>query len=451
MTSTVPIVPYDRRAIVIGGSIAGLLAARLLADHFDLVTVLERDEWVDAPLRRAGVPQAAHQHVLLLRGLQIAERLFPGVRDELIAHGAPVVDMAADMAWLTPAGWGVRFPSDLKMLTCSRELLEWTLRRRLLALPNVRAIDSIETIGLVEEAGAIAGVRVRARRAGTAQEQERAALVVDASGRHTRLPDWLAQIGRPKPQEIVVDGRLGYASRVYRLTNPERLEWRGAYVQPAPPAHTRGGVIFPLEGERWHVTLAGIGGDYPPTDEAGFLAFARSLRDPILHDALRDAEALTPIAGYRATENRRRCYERMADWPDGLVALGDAACAFNPVYAQGMTTAALAAETLAALLTQRTRHGAIDHRGLGRQFQRALARVNAPPWQLATSEDLRLPQTTGARAGTMTRIMHRYLDRVIALTTTRADVRLAFLRTMHMLDGPSAICAPHIVWAALRA
>jgi 2-polyprenyl-6-methoxyphenol hydroxylase-like FAD-dependent oxidoreductase len=211
-------------------------------------------------------------------------------------------------------------------------------------------------------------------------------------------------------------------------------------------------VIFPIEGDAWLLTLAGIGGDYPPTDESGFLAFARSLRSPILADAICDAEPLTPIAGYRATENRWRRYEQLPRLPDGLMVLGDAACAFNPVYAQGMTTAALAADTLRTVLARQPhRQGEIAIEGLGRTFQCALARVNTAPWRLATSEDLRLPQTTGGRRTVAVTLLHAYFDRVIRLTTTRADVRLAFLRTMHMLDAPAVLFTPRVIAAAMRA
>jgi 2-polyprenyl-6-methoxyphenol hydroxylase-like FAD-dependent oxidoreductase len=437
------------QAVVIGGSIAGLLAARVLFDHFDTVSVFERDRMPSAPSPRSGAPQAAHQHVLLLRGLQIVEALFPGFRDELAALGAPIVDMAAEMAWLTAAGWGVRFESDLKMLTCSRDLLEWALRRRLLALGSIRFVEAADVCGLAGDGHGIVGVRVRHRGLSADNQDECARLVVDASGRRSKLPEWLAALGYDRPQERVVNGYLGYASRIYRTPAAPRQTWRGAYVQPAPPAHKRGGVIFPLEGNRWQVTLAGMGGDYPPTDEAGFLGFAESLRSPILFDAIRDAEPLTPVAGFRSTENRCRRYETLRRWPEGLIVLGDAACAFNPVYAQGMTTAALGAQTLSALLARRGTRDSLA--GLGRQFQRELARVNAAPWQLATSEDLRLPQTTGAKVSMGTRLAHAYFDRVIQLTTERQDVRLAFLRTMHMLDGPGVLFAPRIVVAALRA
>ena len=445
--NTTPRLPH---AIVIGGSIAGLLAARVLTDHFRTVTIIERDRLPFTPAARSGAPQSAHQHVLLLRGLQITEALFPGISDELIGAGAPVIDMAADVAWLTAAGWGVRFESDQKILTSSRELLEWSIRRRLAEQDGIRFVETADVCGLVRSGDAVVGVRLRARGVRAGEQEERAHLVVDTSGRHSKLPEWLAALGYARPRERVVNGYLGYASRMYRLPAAVPQTWRGLYVQPAPPHHRRGGVIFPLEGDRWHVTLAGVGRDYPPIDEAGFLEFAQSLRSRILFDAIRHAEPLSPISGFRATENRWRAYESIRRFPDGILVLGDAACAFNPVYAQGMTTAALGAETLATLLERRRvrETGAIA--GLGRLFQRALARGNAPAWQLATSEDLRLIETTGARASVATRLGHAYFDRIIRLTTERPDVRLAFLRTMNMLDGPRVLFAPRILSAALR-
>jgi flavin-dependent dehydrogenase len=443
---------HGSHAIVIGAGIAGLLAARVLANHFASVTLVERDRLPSAPKPRAGAPQAAHGHVLLLRGLQVLESLFSGLSQELIDRGAPIVDMAQDVAWLTPAGWGIRFAGDLHLLSCSRDLLEWAIRQRLLATPGVRIQEATDVCGLVVEHERVRGIRVRARGLRSEEQEVPAALVVEASGRHSRLPDWLAAIGYDRPREDVVNGYLGYASRIYRLPHAERLDWRGAYVQPAPPRYTRGGVIFPIEGDAWLLTLAGIGGDYPPTDESGFLAFARSLRSPILADAICDAEPLTPIAGYRATENRWRRYEQLPRLPDGLMVLGDAACAFNPVYAQGMTTAALAADTLRTVLARQPhRQGEIAIEGLGRTFQCALARVNTAPWRLATSEDLRLPQTTGGRRTVAVTLLHAYFDRVIRLTTTRADVRLAFLRTMHMLDAPAVLFTPRVIAAAMRA
>lgn len=431
-------------AVVIGGSMAGLLAARVLADRFERVRIVERDRFPKGPAPRGGVPQASHQHVMLKRGADVLERLFPGIRDELVAAGAPLADMANDMAWLTPFGWGVRFPSDLVMLTCSRDLLEWGVRKRLKALPEVRFLEGAEVTGLLPDVdgGRVAGVKIRFRGDEGGEEPLRADLVVDASGRDSRAPRWLKGLGYEPPEEVVINAHLGYASRVYRIPGGFEAGWKGAYVQVAPPKHTRGGVVLPLEGDRWLLTLAGTGGDYPPTDEKGFLGFARSLRDPILHDAVKDAEPLSPVSGYRATENRTRRYEKLARMPRNFVVLGDAACAFNPVYAQGMTVAALGAEALEQSLS--------DPSGPGRRFQKRLAKINAAPWTIATAQDLRVPGVIGGSPGLADRLMRRYMDRAVALSTRSERVRLTLLEAMNMTQNPSALFRPRVALEVLR-
>ena len=222
-------------------------------------------------------------------------------------------------------------------------------------------------------------------------------------------------------------------------------DWKCLYVQAAPPERTRGGVAFAIEGGRWIVTLGGIGGDYPPTEEAGFRQFMRSLASQELFEVVEGAQPLSPIAGYRATENRWRHYERLSRRPEGLLVLGDAACAFNPVYGQGMTMAALGALVLReSLEAQRTRQDdTLD--GLAREFQRALARLNKGPWLLATSEDFRSPLLDGARPGLSSRLMHRYLDRLIAHTTGDRDLRKVFLGVLHMINPPNALFRPDIL------
>jgi len=271
-----------------------------------------------------------------------------------------------------------------------------------------------------------------------------AKLVVDAGGRGSRLPSWLNDLGYSPPEETVVNSFLGYASRTYELNQAEDLSWKGAYIQPAPPEVRRGGVLFPTEGNRWLLTLAGLGKDYPPTDEPGFLEFARSLRSALFYNAIRHARPLSAISGFRATENRLRHYEKMAPWPEGLIVLGDAACTFNPVYAQGMTAAALAAETLEQCLEQHQRKDSIGH-GFSHRFQVRLFAVNNPSWLLATSEDLRVRGTVGQVLDWRTRLMHGYMDEVIGLTTRREDVRRVFLGAMHMLNQPTALFQPYIL------
>jgi 2-polyprenyl-6-methoxyphenol hydroxylase-like FAD-dependent oxidoreductase len=430
-------------AAIVGGSIAGLLAARVLTRHFDRVTIVERDVLPDSAVPRRGAPQANHNHVLLLRGRQLMEELFPGLQDAIVQDGGLLVDMANELAWLTPWGWGLRFASPLVMLACSRALIEWRLRQMVAASTAVTFTTGTAVSGIIVENRRVRGIRTDAG-------DLEATLVVDASGRGSRAPQWLEAAGFAPPRETIVNAFLGYASRFYRPAPAAERWWKGAYVQAAPPNHPRVGVILPVEGGLWHVTLGGGDRQYPPTDEAGFLEFARTLRSPFIYDAIRSAEPCSPVYATRSTENRQLHFETIR-MPEGFVVTGDAACAFNPVYGQGMTTAAIAARTLDACVeasTQRT--GAPHGDGLTTSFQRALARANSAPWMLAIGEDLRYRSTEGARCDARTRVMHRYMDAVGRLTTCDRAARLRLLRAFHMIAPPRSLFTPAMLWRVIR-
>jgi 2-polyprenyl-6-methoxyphenol hydroxylase-like FAD-dependent oxidoreductase len=229
---------------------------------------------------------------------------------------------------------------------------------------------------------------------------------------------------------------------LYRPPAEFASDWKGLYIQQAPPGDPRGGLVFPVEGGRWLVTLVGGDGDYPPTDEAGFLVFARGLRSPALYEAIAGAEPLTPISGHRATENRLRHYERLARFPDGVVALGDAVCAFNPVYGQGMTTAALGAEELDRWLLEESSHRGP---GRGRVFQHRLARATAAAWQISAGADYRFRTTEGPPQGRVARLTGGYIAAVMRVAMTRPWVRRRLTEVLHLLRPPSALFGPGVL------
>ncbi|MDP9438389.1 MAG: 2-polyprenyl-6-methoxyphenol hydroxylase-like oxidoreductase, partial [Actinomycetota bacterium] len=259
----------------------------------------------------------------------------------------------------------------------------------------------------------------------------------------------LEALGYPRPEETTVNAHLGDASRVYRRPEGFRADWKMAFVQAAPPDVTRGALLLPIEGGRWMLTLVGRDRDYPPTDEAGFMEFARSLRSQIINDAIEGAEPLSPIHGFRQTANRRRHYEKLPRQPHNFLVTGDAACAFNPVYAQGMTTAALGAEVLDECLREQRRPGG-DPTGLARGFQKRLARVNKAPWMLATGEDFRVRGVEGGKPNAVNRFMHRYMDRVLELSTKDAAVRLTLLEVFNLLKPPTTLFTPTIAKKVLK-
>jgi 2-polyprenyl-6-methoxyphenol hydroxylase-like FAD-dependent oxidoreductase len=441
--------PSRDTAIVIGGSMAGLLATRVLSSHFAKVILLDRDQFPDGPTPRKGVPQARHAHLLLAKGRMILEGLFPELPSDLLAAGAvPPLDLAADMAWLSPVGWGPRFNSGLTTFFCSRDLLETCVRARVKDLPNVQVIPGTEVMELlVAERGApVTGVRVRQREnMPDAPGEYHADLVVDASGRSSRAPEWLESLGYGRPPESHVNAFLGYASRLYKRPADFKADWQALFVQTRPPYGTRGGALFPMESGRWLVTLAGTAKDYPPTNEAAFLEFARSLPTPDLYEAISQAEPSGPISGYQRTENQWRHYERLAGWPRGFIVFGDAVCAFNPVYAQGMSAAALGAEVLDNWLL----HGS-ELATPSQDFQRELARALEVIWSLATSEDYRFPGTTGGGRSLSLRFAHWYLPRVQLLSVEDREVYMKLVQVLHLIAPPSILLQPGLILRVLR-
>ncbi len=423
------------------------MAARVLADHFDRVTIVERDRFPEGPAPRKGVPQSRHVHVLMTSGRQIVERLFPGLEESLLEAGAELIDSAEDFEFLTPAGFAPRFRSGIPFLQCSRELLEFAVRERVASIPRVRFLQGTDVTGLLPatQGEAVAGAKVRFRDGRAADEVILADLVIDASGRNSNASRWLEELGYEPPEETVVDSHLGYASRIYERSDDGARDWKALLVQAAPPDVTRGGVLYPIEGGRWIAGLSGVGGDYPPTDEEGFMEFARSLGTPMLYEAIKEAKPLSPIHGYRATKNRKRHYEKLSRQPHNFLVTGDAACAFNPVYGQGMTTAAIGAETIEEVLLERQ-----DMAGLSGRFQRRLAKTTGGAWLLATGQDFRVRGVEGASANAATRLSHPYMDRVLELSLNDLAVRRMLLEVFHMLKPPTAMFGPAVAAKVLR-
>jgi 2-polyprenyl-6-methoxyphenol hydroxylase-like FAD-dependent oxidoreductase len=444
-----------RHAIVIGGSIAGMTTARILTKHFRRVTIIERASLPIAPDFRKGVPQARHAHILLGRGQEILESLFPGLGQELLDQGATPVNMGSELALFNSGAWGQPFPSAINMIGCSRPLLENAIRQQLLRNPQVQLLVEQEVLGLTSDVQRqrATGIRLRNRRDLTGGETTLTAdLVVDASGRESRAPQWLTELGYVAPAESTVNAFAGYTSRIYRRPAHRREAWKAMYNMVSPPNFSRGGVILPMEGDLWQVTVMGMAKDYPPTDEAGFLAFLQAMPSPRMYEALKDAEPLTAPYGYRRAENRMRYYEKLPRYLENFLVAGDAVYAFNPVYGQGMTVAAMGSLTLEQCLQgQLRRHPNGDLSGLAQHYQRQLAQTMAAPWQMATGQDIRWPGTEGGlQPDAITRLIQRYLDRVLHTMPHNPTVAEAFYHVQNMLKPPTSLFHPRILWQVLR-
>ena len=367
--------------VVMGASLAGLWTAAAVASAGARVVLLDRDEAPDRPSVRRGVPQGAQPHVLLHRGLRAGEELLPGLRTELLEAGAVPVDTGV-LPWLGEHGWLASHPSyDVVSLT--RPLFEHRVRERVLGLPGVevRWGQHVEGLG---RSGADWRVRL------AAGPDLSAALVVDATGRSSRLRHWLADLGVQTPEPQVVDARVGYATQLV-AGGPDPRELPGVVLQATPESPV-GGLALPVEGRRWLVSAVGFGDRRPPRDPEGFAAFIAALPDPALSALLRSGERLGDVAVHRQTANRRHRYARVPDWPDGLLAVGDALCCFDPVYGQGVTVSACQALRLRSVLLPGLRPGTT--RRLLRQFDR----IVDFPWAVATGQDVRMPSSTGRQS-----------------------------------------------------
>ncbi|GAA0658910.1 hypothetical protein GCM10010193_07080 [Kitasatospora atroaurantiaca] len=431
------------RAVVVGGSIAGLLAAAALAGAFDEVLVLERDRLGADEGFRPGVPQARHVHGMLLRGAQAVERLLPGMQEELRADGAAVVDMGEQ---LLVSNQGQVTPPQtlgLPLQLFSRNFLETRMRDRVKALPGVTVQDAMSVTGLcaAQDGGRITGVTALADGESDASaEVIDADLVVDASGRTSRAADWLGALGYPAPDEVVVDAGQSYVTAWLDRHDALSDTGGGVYEIGQNMAHGRGGVGVAIQGSQVQVLLFGRGADQPSTDPAEFRAQARRLGSATITALAEAVGPGTPIYTYAKLINRRRLYHRMPRWPERFVVVGDGLCMFNPVYGQGMTVAAMQAEDLRTGAA-----GLLRDPGRTRALQRRLARRTSVPWLLATAQDSRWTE----RPSLLSPFCDWLLERMVTRIAGSRQLHKAFLQILQLLR-PTALANPRALYALLR-
>ncbi len=451
-TSQLAKAPFGR-AVVIGGSIAGLTAARILTNHFDKVTVIERGEFADGLDFPKGVPQARHPHILLIRGQQILEELFPGFGQDLIDGGAGSLNFGRDLEMRFPNGWLPHYETELQATAASRRLLDHTVYQRLSENPKVifKANCNVVSICTDDNNERVIGVQIHNRANGRVEDIP-AELIVDASGRSSKAPEWFRQIGIEPPAEQTVNAFPGYATRIYEIPEDFDQDWKTLYIMPNPPHVSRGAIILPMEGNRWHLSLLGMNRDYPPTDEAGFMEFARSLVSPKIYEAIKDAKPVTPIYGYRRAANRMRRYENMERYLEGFVAMGDAVYALNPVYGQGMTLAAIASQLLdQCLIEQAENESENGFSGMAKKFQTQLAKELVAPWQTATNEDMRWPETEGKQElDAASKFIGRYFNMVLKTMPHSVKVTNTFYQVQHMIAEPTILMRPDILFTVLK-
>lgn len=437
-----------RHVVVVGGSLAGLLAAHVLAGRADRVTVVERDRFPGGAEPRPGVPQGRHPHVLLQGGQVAMEALLPGFLTELREAGAPWVGMPSDMVLWQAGRWFRRVSASTHIYTGSRAQLEELVRRRVLANPLIDTVEGTDVMGLLGDASRVRGVLLRERSGDTRAELRalEADLVIDASGAGTKAPQWLAAIGAAAPHEETLDTGLAYASRVYR--GPKGVldgATVGYYVYPGP-SHLHGGGALPLEDGTHLVIVSGLRGDEPPTDDDEFVTYAKRLGHPLLDRWMDEAEPLSPPFGYRRTANVRRRYD-LPGPPAGFLATGDALCTFNPIYGQGMAVAAMSAVALRDALAD-------PHRTpTTRRAQRALLAASRQAWDISAGADRKMPGALGSAldGGPADRVADWYLRRVQERAPGDPVVGGAFRAVLTLAQPVSALFAPPVARAVLFA
>jgi 2-polyprenyl-6-methoxyphenol hydroxylase-like FAD-dependent oxidoreductase len=419
--------------------VAGLLAARVLADAVDEVLLVERDPWHEAAGHRRGVPQGRQPHLLLGRGREVLERLLPGFSADVVAAGGHEWDLHADGRHVSDVGQMAHRPSGMVGVAGSRPLLESVVRRRVTALPGVTVVAPA-TAEPVLRGDRVAGVRLR--RSTGEEQDEPAEVVVDATGRGSHLPVWLERQGYGRPPESSHELGLSYVSWTFPR-EPGDLDGAAVLVVTAAPDRPRGGLATAVEGDRWLVTASAYHGVTVPRDLDGFRAFLDDLVSPAVGRLVRGRLPLEPApVVHRVPASIRRHYERLARRPEGLLVLGDAYASFNPVYGQGMTVAALEAMALRADL-------ASGMEGLADRSARSTARAASTAWDMAASGDLRFPGVPGPRP-LRTRVLNAWVRQVVRAATTDPEIAEAFLRTVNLMGRPESLLSPALAVRVLR-
>ncbi|MEO1286908.1 MAG: FAD-binding monooxygenase [Chloroflexota bacterium] len=436
----------NTHAVVMGGSMAGLFTARVLSDHFDQVTIIERDPVHDQPESRKGQPQTRHLHGVLRPAQDFLEKYLDGTVEKLLDGGAIIGDWGSNIRWWQFGGYRVNAEIDMHGISLSRPFMEYHVRKAVLAIKNISLCDNTSADALVmdESNSRVVGLKISHRSQHGEEEILPTDLVIDACGRGTPLPKWLNQLGYDKPEKEEVKIRVKYTTRVYHRVG-EHIDNPKLYmIATSPPHDYIGTFMFPVEDNRWIVTAGGWHGHHAPTDEAEFMDFLQTLPTPDIYDILSESEPISDIMTHNYPASRRFNYNKLNRFPDGLLVIGDSAASFNPIYGQGMSSAALQAEALNEVLS------AGSTGSLWREFFAKQAKIIDLPWTLTVGEDFRYPETEGKKPFAID-LVNKYVEAVHRATHKDKVVYEQFLQVMNLLEPPTTLMRPSIVWRVLRA
>jgi 2-polyprenyl-6-methoxyphenol hydroxylase-like FAD-dependent oxidoreductase len=431
------------RAVVVGGGIAGKLAARVLSEFFKEVIIIEKDKKNEHVTNRKGVPQGHQGHVLLKSGEEIIEELFPGIFQELSRNGAEKTDFAGDILWSHHGAQKIRFDSNVSISQQSRPLLEWQIQQKLEKIPNInfRFNCKVQTINFNNEE--IHSLDMEDQNGEVTEIL--ADLVIDASGAAALHNQWLRDSGYEIPAKTEIKVDLFYASMVFKRLSHESINWHSLLAYPNPPEVNRGGMISPFEGNHMLVTLIGYGTKEVPGDIDSFLEYAETLEQPEFYDLIKNELPLSEaVQIYRFPSLRRYHFEKLRKHPAGLLMIGDAFCRVDPVFAQGMSLAALEAKALRELLMQ-----GLKKKQLTKSYHKKVGRILDIPWLIALTEDFRFNTTSGRKPIGLP-ILQWYVKKVVAACSHNEHVYKQFIQVLHLKSHPISLAHPGILAKVLK-
>jgi 2-polyprenyl-6-methoxyphenol hydroxylase-like FAD-dependent oxidoreductase len=428
-----------KQAVVVGAGMGGLTAAKVLSAHFEHVTVLDRDSLPEKPGPRQGTPQARHTHVLLAGGQKALAELLPSLERDL--EGAGAVKMPVSHILVERPGYDPFPQRDLgfDVLCMSRPLLEFRTRRRIEQETNISLRSRCRVTELVASSDGAAVTAVRVEDAEGQIETIATDLIVDASGRAALTLALLEAVCIAKPDESEIGIDLAYSTAVFEIPDDAPTSWKALLHLPTAPHSSRGAFIFPIENERWIVTLTGNHGDACPGDIEGFMKFAKELRTVTVYNAIRNAKQLGEIARFVLPASVRRHFERLQQFPRGLIPIGDSICRFNPVFGQGMSVAAQEAGVLGCLLVSRAElPDPLD--GLAPAFFAEIQDLLGAPWATAVN-DFVYPKTRGDRPPDFQQRL-QYGIALVRLAAEDPSVHKTVTEVNHLLRPQSVLRDP---------
>jgi len=433
---------FGTHAIVIGAGIGGLAAAQALSAYFEKVTVLERDVLPDGPEARTGTPHCRQAHTLLRAGLNALLELFPEFDKELELAGAIRARAAVDILLETPGidPWPQR-DFGFETLCMTRPLVEFVARRLVEQQGTIALLSQcrVSDLQLSADKTSVSGVRFDL--ANGQSNALRADLVVDASSRGIPTLNLLDKLGFPRPDETEIGVDIGYATAIFEIPPNVPGNWRGIIHRPNAQSG-RGAFLFPVENNRWQVSLSGMHGDSPPDDLDGFIAFAKTLRTPTIYEAIKDATPVGAIHRFGFPCSLRRRFEALTKFPEGLLPIGDVICRFNPAFGQGMTVAVQEVSALKRLLDERVgRPSPLD--GLAPEFFTAIQSVLAAPWSVAESDFVHAKTRGQCPPDIQQRLKFGSMLQRVAVED--AAVHRLLTEVNHLLKPLAALRDPHIV------